>query len=258
VRDEIVAKLRAALTAGVASEERVVYVMRSVRKLLEIDGAQQKYPALNFYCNWVLHDKLDRGFARDVISLFDDIHGSRFTNSGLAGDQRWQELHQLTDGESLRAQLGANLVLNDLPNAIALDQSNWRMFLSHYASAVHNTPVLADRPSKFIQRVTLYKEAAERRFIDTPAEMRLIRESFKLTWIYTTLAGDKELAMSVEFPEEWSNPELLWRPEIARSEAHADRNREMGVQSAGRAPSESGIGSGPTIAFRSCYVENNK
>ncbi len=53
VRDEIVAKLRTTLTAGVASEERAVYVMRSIRKLLEIDGAKQKYPALNFYCNSV-------------------------------------------------------------------------------------------------------------------------------------------------------------------------------------------------------------
>lgn len=145
VRDEIVAKLRTTLTAGVASEERAVYVMRSIRKLLEIDGAKQKYPALNFYCNWVLHDKLNLGFAREVISLFDDVYGGKV-------DQRWKELDQLTDGESLRAQLDAYLVLNSLPNAVTSDQSDWRMFLSHYASAIHNTPVIADCPTKLIQK----------------------------------------------------------------------------------------------------------
>ena len=223
VRDEIVVKLRAALADGVASEERVVYVMRSIRKLLEIDGAQRKYPALNFYCNWVLHNKLERGFAIDVINLFDDIHGSRRANDGPAGDQRWKQLHELTDGEALRAQLDSYLVLNGLPNAVASDQSNFRMFLSHYASAVHNTPVIADLPTKFIQRVTLYKRPAERRWVDTPAEMRLVRESFNLTWIYTTLTGDEELAMSVSFPEEWSNTELLWEP-VQRS---SNRNRTL-------------------------------
>lgn len=125
VRDEIVAKLRATLNAGVESEERAVYVMRSIRKLLEIDRAKQKYPALNFYCNWVLHDKLDQGFAREVISLFDNIFGVRDANDKAAVDQLWKELHQLTDGESLRAQLGDYLVINALPNGVSSDQSSF-------------------------------------------------------------------------------------------------------------------------------------
>lgn len=64
MRDEIIEKLRKELNTGITTEPQVVYLMAGIRKLIEHDNLQAKFPALNFYCNWVLHTKLERGFAK--------------------------------------------------------------------------------------------------------------------------------------------------------------------------------------------------
>src|SRR5579863_9197735 len=114
MKNEIIQKLRNELRRGIRSEAQAVYLMAEIRKILEHDKAQKVYAALYLYCCWVLHAELDRGFAADIISLVDEIHGG-----GAKYDPdlepRWRELHDLTDGQALRRELGEFLTRNDLP-----------------------------------------------------------------------------------------------------------------------------------------------
>lgn len=56
--------------------------------------------------------------------------------------------------------------------------------------------------------MTVYKLPAERRRVSVfPNEKGLVRDSFNITWTYTTQGGHEDLAVSVSFPEEWSSTE---------------------------------------------------
>jgi len=57
------------------SEERVLYIMVGIRKLLEDEHLCRKYRVLKFYCDWVAHTKLDRVGAGNFLKQIDDIIG---------------------------------------------------------------------------------------------------------------------------------------------------------------------------------------
>lgn len=62
MKDELIKKLRKVLEQPIKEEYQVVYIMAKIRKLLEHlkgDLKVQKYPLLNFYCNWTLHPRID-------------------------------------------------------------------------------------------------------------------------------------------------------------------------------------------------------
>lgn len=60
MRFQILDKLVVELGKEIKSELQVVFILSKIRKLLEWENAKGKYKTLNFYCNWVLHNKIDR------------------------------------------------------------------------------------------------------------------------------------------------------------------------------------------------------
>jgi hypothetical protein len=60
MRLQILDKLTVELKKEIDSEIQVVFILSKIRKLLEWDNAKGKYKILNFYCNWVLHNKIDK------------------------------------------------------------------------------------------------------------------------------------------------------------------------------------------------------
>jgi hypothetical protein len=45
--------------------------LADIRKLLELTGKSKKYATLKFYCDWVLHTKMDKKFANDLLREVD-------------------------------------------------------------------------------------------------------------------------------------------------------------------------------------------
>ena len=70
-RHEIVEKLESELSRPIERESQVVYIMVETRKYLESTGQLDNYPALRLYCDWVVHSKLDRLGAEEVIRAID-------------------------------------------------------------------------------------------------------------------------------------------------------------------------------------------
>lgn len=56
-----------------ATELTVKSILADTRKLLEVVGATQTYRTLKFYCDWVLHTKMDKKFAADLLRRFDEV-----------------------------------------------------------------------------------------------------------------------------------------------------------------------------------------
>ena len=206
MRDEIVGKLRTELKKGIGTEAQAVYLMAEIRKVLEHDAAQQTYSALYLYCSWVLHTELDRGFAKEIISLLDDIYGAEKISDRATLDSQWKRLHALTDGEALRGQLNEFLDRNDLPSYIATDDDWWRLFFSHYLSAISGTPLKLKGAGRFVKRLVVKRGKAERRAGNKQNDVAPFRDAFNLTWIVTTLTDEEEMVMSVSFPEDWFGP----------------------------------------------------
>ncbi|MFZ3020173.1 MAG: hypothetical protein WA051_01480 [Minisyncoccia bacterium] len=70
MKEELISKLRVALTEPIEKESQVVYILTEVRKLLDRTLGEkklEKYPVLNFYCNWALHIEIGGTAAIDPI-----------------------------------------------------------------------------------------------------------------------------------------------------------------------------------------------
>lgn len=65
MKKDIWSKLRRELNEPISSERQVVYILVELRKLLELSGSDEHFPALNFYCDWALHAVLDQEGAQE-------------------------------------------------------------------------------------------------------------------------------------------------------------------------------------------------
>jgi hypothetical protein len=66
-RIKILEKLANEIRKDIHDECQVVYILSLIRKILEIDGQETEYKLLNFYCNWVLHSKMNRKSSTNII-----------------------------------------------------------------------------------------------------------------------------------------------------------------------------------------------
>ena len=74
MKEGIQDKLIAILAQGITKEAELIYVFVEIRKLLDYleNSTSDKYQTLYFYCNWMLHIKMDRSPAVKVLEKFDN------------------------------------------------------------------------------------------------------------------------------------------------------------------------------------------
>lgn len=67
-------KLRIFLKKPVKNEASLVYVLVEVRKILDRSDKtyRNRFPTLYFFCNWILHTKMDRTPAVRILKKFDN------------------------------------------------------------------------------------------------------------------------------------------------------------------------------------------
>jgi hypothetical protein len=63
---KLIKNIREAL-AQPLSQLTIKSCLADTRKLLELTGTDKKYATLKFYCDWILHTKMDRKFANDLL-----------------------------------------------------------------------------------------------------------------------------------------------------------------------------------------------
>jgi hypothetical protein len=80
MKNDIRDKLQGELMKKIEGEPQVVYILSRVRKILEIDGREDEYKILKFYCDWALHPKINN--IRAVKDLIDGVVASDARSNG--------------------------------------------------------------------------------------------------------------------------------------------------------------------------------
>lgn len=157
MKPDIIEKLRDELREHIHSERQVVYILAELRKLLELESlarieagspSDTSYFALQFYCDWAVHVRLDYSGAQRIVERFnqyqkfvDDLasRGEEVT----ADPDFLQEFDQSLNLTRFREQFGAYLKSHGLDPGITTDGNQWIEFLVYYARVIEDAPLLS-------------------------------------------------------------------------------------------------------------------
>jgi hypothetical protein len=105
VRHAIIEKLSRIIFQPAETEERVVYLLVEIRKLIEhADLNEDQFVTLRFFCNWAVHTKLTRGEGAKIVALLNDLFEARLQGR-LMGDEQRQKLSDVFSFETFRREL---------------------------------------------------------------------------------------------------------------------------------------------------------
>lgn len=161
-RHAIIEKLDIELSQQITSERQVVYILVEIRKLMERNNDTEKYFALNFYCDWAMHTKLDRLGATRIVERFNKyqelIELTQSTPNATVPQSDLQLLPQLEETlrlQKFRQQFAEYLKGNDLPDDIARDDGAWTNFLSYYFHVIEDCPLVCKAPLDHVREVAV-------------------------------------------------------------------------------------------------------
>jgi hypothetical protein len=161
-RPALIEKLTRELSEPITTERQVVYILVELRKLMEHNGDAVDYFALNFYCDWAVHTKLDRRGAGRIVERFDKYQALiELSQSTPEGNVPGADLSVLIEVEStvrlerFREQLGTYLKRGGLPCAIADDDRHWANFLSYYVRVIEDCPLICRKRLQHVEEVTV-------------------------------------------------------------------------------------------------------
>ena len=143
--EEIIRKLTAQLNKGITTEVQVVYLLVGIRKLIERDAQGAQYRTLNFYCDWVVHSKLDRSsIVKGILREFDKAHLLLKGEMNLPLELR-NKIDDISQMRSFEKELTSFLGSYGLL-PIAQDVDGWSHFLHLYTQVIQDIPLMV-KPS---------------------------------------------------------------------------------------------------------------
>ncbi|MBS1830894.1 MAG: hypothetical protein JST93_36715 [Acidobacteria bacterium] len=159
----IIEKLRRELATEITTERQVVYLLAEVRKLLELRNEKSKYFALNFYCCWALHTKMDQSGAERIVKRFDQAHGEATANGkpdlNAVNASLQRALQETMAAAKFRVELEALLTALGLPVELTQRDYQWAKFLSLYSEVIEECPLAIESAASMqhVKAVTVYK-----------------------------------------------------------------------------------------------------
>jgi hypothetical protein len=120
------------------------HALSRIRKILEHDGAKASCWTLVFFCDWVLHIKLDRHAAREILTVLDERLGRVVPGKPESIDPDGKVM-EILSFELLRHHLWKFLAQNQLPTVWVEDDFVWRKTAILYGELVKDTPLLMSR-----------------------------------------------------------------------------------------------------------------
>jgi hypothetical protein len=141
MKDEVLDDIRSEISSPITSKRQVVYIMSLIRKLFE-HYKIRNYRLVGLYCDWVLHTKLDRRGARDILDSF-------------GGPQKRSAQLKVSTFEGLRKSLGRLLDRFGLPKNII--KENWFQFRKNLLFTLIDVPL--ENPKASIKKFVFTKSA---------------------------------------------------------------------------------------------------
>lgn len=124
----------------IACEADVVYFLVEVRKLIETMG--NRYPILRFFCDWVVHSKLDRKTAKEVLSKFDAYVFEYIQKGNTCTPDMLRRLNPLISFRRFSTDMFYLLGEHGLTTDVITDRRRFNPFLSLYVDVVSRTPLV--------------------------------------------------------------------------------------------------------------------
>ena len=180
-RHSIIEKLQAYLANPVVTEAGAVYLLVELRKMLEHDGTKNKFPVLNFHCNWVVHTKLsDSAVAEKIVRHFDDLPNllEKVKNKHIPISA---EMERLINQQQLRNELRGCLESYGLPITPCTD--DWIQFSDVLCRVIEDCPLEIRAPST--RRAKSPKEKEPTKYVESVVVERIPsveREGRGMSW----------------------------------------------------------------------------
>jgi hypothetical protein len=127
-----------------------------IRKLIECEE-DGRYPVLTFFCDWILHDRMDRKNARAILWEFDtaidDLRSGRLGVPAVV-----KRLSPLISLETFQHDLFIILGQHGLDTELIGKLSRLGTFLGLYVDIISKTPLRTDDPSlRFLNNIHITK-----------------------------------------------------------------------------------------------------
>ena len=162
------------------SRSEVVHFMLEIRKL--IDQMDDRYPVLEFFCDWVMHPQLDRSKgAKQVLAMFDEAAEIARHNSGALPNHIMDRLGPVLSLTRLRDELTLILAEHRFDSDICDRLDPWGQFLATYVELISCSPLICKNPTasglKHIDNIRVLKGSTPKR-----ATRRDGRFMFSIEW----------------------------------------------------------------------------
>jgi hypothetical protein len=135
---DILTKLDLELKQEITSERQVVYILVQIRKLIDSADLANKFEALKLHCDWVVHTKLDRRPAKELLEKLNARYVELATKSGP--EQAIQKLGEHLGLEAFQTQFLGFLSLCGIDGS-SLDDNWWYGFLYNYCRVIQDCPL---------------------------------------------------------------------------------------------------------------------
>ena len=144
MRNRIIEKLNGELQKDLTSESQVVYILVEIRKIInEHDKDEEfKYPVLSFFCDWVVHTRMDRRSAASMLDAFQNFFRGLDAHLEI---KKPTNFYPFVMFMVLRRQLKLFFKRNDLPDSLTDVSDNWKKFLMLLKSIIADCPIVSDK-----------------------------------------------------------------------------------------------------------------
>jgi len=156
MKDDLLIKLRNALTQPITRECEALYIMVEIRKVLDHlkkqDRRDKRYGVIRFYCDWAMHISMSKESARIVVSIVDqELDKPRGEPWEWDPDMK---VHSVFLFSRLSHDLRRFLNDHDLPSQIVDDPGMWRLFLTLYVAIVSDCPLTHENVHKSFRHLS--------------------------------------------------------------------------------------------------------
>lgn len=155
MKDRLVQALRGYLAAPIVTQEQVLYVLVSIRKLLDLSTyPKDKYLPARFICDWAVHTALSRSrWGKDVLCFFDNVINQAKSWDDLSSAEQVR-FRRILGLEEIRNSLMDFLRENHVYPIALGNVFGWRVFLEQFVSLVQGCPLRLEG-GKHVKEVTV-------------------------------------------------------------------------------------------------------
>jgi hypothetical protein len=219
VTKDILIKLTAELEAGITTEVQTVYVLAGIRKIIERDKSDDRYPALKFHCDWALHAELSwNKEAKCILAQFEAAYDCLKAHVDIEDlpDDLGREIRRISSMKDFRTELKRFLSAYKLPPLTYNDGDGWSHFLHLYTQVIEDIPLVLAKGEHRVSQVVVGFELARRVRTDHLGNSYL---AYKVIWnIYDSDGGCGEVFVLNDFEVPTAgSPETFGTPHIGES-----------------------------------------